>query len=98
MSYKKVLVDNVTCSRRFHVTFDDEAAKVAETKAECPYCGITIFSAQNHPPVKVARQENLVKTTKLSDQVIKACEFKDVLSERTIPKDLNKPVKDVRSH
>ena len=77
MGYQKLLIDNVTCSRRFHVTFDPEAPTVPEVKLTCPYCDLTVFSAKNHPPVKLARQENLVQTMNLSDDIIRSCEFSD---------------------
>jgi hypothetical protein len=77
MSYQKFLVDNVTCSRRFHVTYDDEAKTVAKTSITCPHCSIVLWSAENHAPVKLARDENLVKTTQLSRDLVRECEFKD---------------------
>lgn len=77
MSYQKFLVDNVSCSRRFHVTFDDEAKPVAKTEIDCPHCGHILWSATNHPPVTMARDENLVKTTQLSRELVKECDFKD---------------------
>ena len=86
MAYNKFFVDNVKCSRRFHLSFDDEKATQARTHVECPHCGITIFSAKDHPAVAFARDENLVKTTTLAEITISDCNFKDTLSERTIPK------------
>lgn len=77
MSYQKFLVDNVHCSRRFHVTFDDEAAPVAKTSVACPHCKLELWSAEDHAPVKLARDENLVKTTQLSRNLVKDCHFSD---------------------
>ena len=77
MSYQKFLVDNVTCSRRFHITFDDEATLVAKTSVSCPHCAQVLWSAENHAPVKLARDENLVKTTQLSRELVRDCKFKD---------------------
>jgi hypothetical protein len=85
MSYQKFLVDNTVCSRRFHITFDDEATPVAKVEVKCPYCDIAVFSATNHAPVKLAREENLVKTSALAEIVVTECAFEDKLSERTIP-------------
>lgn len=82
MSYQKMLVDNVSCSRRFHVTFDDEAPKQAHTEIKCPFCNVVIFAADNHPQVKLARQENLVQTAELSEQITSACEYRDVFSDK----------------
>ncbi|MCX6124317.1 MAG: hypothetical protein NTV34_06150 [Proteobacteria bacterium] len=80
MSYQKFLVDNVTCSRRFHVTFDDETTPVAKTSVVCPHCSQVLWSAEDHAPVKLARDENLVKTTQLSRQLTRDCQFKDRFS------------------
>lgn len=85
MGYQKFLVDNVTCSRRFHITFDPDAAPVAKTEAVCPYCDMTIFTAENHAPVRLARQENLVQTAQLSDSIVRKCEFRDTFTEQTVP-------------
>jgi DNA-directed RNA polymerase subunit RPC12/RpoP len=77
MSYQKFVVDNMTCSRRFHVTFDDESKSVKSTDVVCPHCQITVWTAENHPKVTLARDENLVKTTQLSRQLTRECAFKD---------------------
>ncbi len=83
MAYHKVLVDNVTCSRRFHVTFDDKDPKVADVTLKCPFCGVVVFAETNHSPAQLARQENLVQTAELSDNIINECRFRDVFSEKT---------------
>ena len=85
MSYSKFLVDNTTCSRRFHITFDDEAAPVSKTEMHCPHCGVVVFEAKNHPPVSFQREENLVKTVSLSDNIVTECDFSDKFSVGTIP-------------
>lgn len=77
MSYQKFLVDNVVCSRRFHVSFDDETSPVPHTEIKCPHCNFVQWSATNHPPVTLARDENLVKTTQLSRDLVRECKFKD---------------------
>jgi hypothetical protein len=84
MSYQKFLVDNTVCSRRFHISFDDEAAPVATVEVKCPFCDIVVFSASNHPPVILAREENLVKTSSLAELTVSECTFEDKLSQRTI--------------
>ena len=85
MSYCKVLVDNPNCSRHFHITYDDEAAKQGQVELRCPFCDVVIFHKDNHPPVKIAREENLTKTTNLSENLIADCAFKDNFGEKTIP-------------
>ena len=77
MSYEKILIDNTVCSRRFHMTFDTEAPLVAKVEITCPHCQHVLFEAENHPPVKLARDENLVRTTTLSRNLIRECDFKD---------------------
>ncbi len=84
MSYKKILVDNITCSRRFHITFDDQADVKPRVELKCRLCGTTIFAADNHAPVTLARDENLVKTSSLSLNIVEACAFEDELSKKTI--------------
>lgn len=86
MAYNKILVDNTTCSRRFHITFDDEASKVSHTKVECLHCGVVVFERDNHPPVKLARDENLIQATQLSPYRTKPCEFRDTFSTPSQPK------------
>jgi len=85
MTYQKILVDNVTCSRRFHISFDDSAPKARKVELACPFCKQVIFSEENHPPVKIARQENLVQTAELSDNIVRDCAFQDAFSEKTVP-------------
>jgi hypothetical protein len=77
MSYEKLLIDNTVCSRRFHLTFDHEAPLSAKVEVKCPHCDHLLFAAENHPPVKLARDENLVRTTSLSRHLIRECDFKD---------------------
>jgi hypothetical protein len=85
MAYKKILVDNTTCNRRFHITLDDDAAPVPRTEVRCKFCNVVVFAEENHPPVTLAREENLVKTSELAERLVTECHFKDTLSERTIP-------------
>jgi hypothetical protein len=77
MSYKKFTIDNVTCSRRFHVTYDDESQPVEHVEVKCPHCNLVLWKENDHPPVKLARDENLVTTTQLGRNLIKDCQFKD---------------------
>ena len=83
MAYNKVLVDNPTCSRRFHITVDDEGENKPRVEVNCPHCGVTIFAAENHPEVHFARDENLTKTTRLSDNLITDCKFEDEFSKKS---------------
>lgn len=82
MSYQKFQVDAVICSRRFHITFDDEAQPVETTDVRCPHCSLVLWSAKNHPPVTMARDENLVKTTQLSRNLVRECDFQDRFTQK----------------
>lgn len=84
MSYQKILIDNTKCSRRFHITFDSEAKLKAKVKIDCPFCDQVIFEEENHPPVTLARQENLVQTARLSDLLVRECRFQDTFTEKTV--------------
>jgi hypothetical protein len=77
MSYEKVLVDNLTCKRRFHLTFDSDAPKEDCVTVRCMHCQAVIFEKHDHPPVKLARDENLVTLRYLSAERTKECQFKD---------------------
>ncbi len=77
MAYQKVLVDNTSCSRRFHISYNDESPKVDKTEIRCNYCNDVVYSLEDHPPIKLAREENLVKMNALSDNVISNCSYKD---------------------
>ena len=83
MTYKKLLVDNMICSRRFHLTFDDSDKKKETVAINCPHCGIEIFKQKNHPPVKLARDENLITKVDLSSQRVFKCNFKDQFPAKT---------------
>jgi len=79
MAYQKVLVDNTSCSRRFHITFNDESQAVAHTEVRCNYCDEVVFGLDNHPPIRLAREENLTKMNRLSENVISNCSFEDTM-------------------
>lgn len=85
MPYQKLLVDNTVCSRRFHITFDDAAPPLPRVEIRCQFCDAVVYAGENHPPVTLAREENLVKTSALSDVLMSECNFEDVLSKKTIP-------------
>ena len=95
MAYRKFTVDNTTCSRRFHLATDDEGELLPRVEVRCQFCNVVVFSDENHARVKLLREENLVKTSQLSELILSECHFKDTLSEKTIPQALaKKPKKD----
>lgn len=77
MAYKKFLLDNPSCNRRFHVSYNDEEEAVSSTKVQCDYCGVTLLEKKDHPPLKVSRDEIIIKTTKLSPRRTKECAIGD---------------------
>jgi len=86
MSYKKILVDNLTCKRRFHITFNDDEKKVPLVEVHCLHCDAVIFSRENHVPAKLARDEVLIKLTDLSPIKTKECYLQDHFSPAQKPK------------
>lgn len=82
MAYQKILVDNLTCKRRFHISFDDEQEKEQNVEIRCLHCNAVIFKKESHPPVKLLRDENLIKLTDLSPLRTKECHFKDPLAPK----------------
>ena len=86
MTYKKILVDNTTCLRRFHISFDEADQSQESVELKCLHCGEVVFAKQNHAPAKLIREENLVKTTDLSSLRMKNCAFKDSFSVASQPK------------
>lgn len=72
-----MLIDNLTCRRRFHLVFDDETPKQEEVQIQCLHCGALVFSEKNHPAVSLARDENLIQTTQLSPLRTRDCAFQD---------------------
>jgi len=84
MTYRKLLVDNAVCSRRFHITYDDQTPAMKQVELRCPHCEHVIFAETNHPAAKIAREENLVKTAELSDHLVLECDFEDKFSQKTV--------------
>ena len=85
MTYHKILVDNTSCLRRFHVAFDDEGAQLPEVNLKCLHCGEIVFSKQNHPAAKIVRDENLVRYDLLSPHRTQKCQFVDTYSPKPEP-------------
>lgn len=84
MTYKKFLLDNVVCNRRFHVAFDDEDVPLDATQVKCEYCGITLLKKEGHPPLKILRDEIIIKTTKLSSHRSKNCRVRDFFPPKKV--------------
>ena len=77
MAYRKVLIDSLSCRRRFHICFDDEDLCIKRSSVKCSHCGSTIYSVKNHPQIQVVRDEVLMKTTYLSDLRAEKCESRN---------------------
>lgn len=78
MSYRKILVDNPVCMRRFHLACDDEAnAATSSTELRCPHCQVVIFTAEAGKSVSFLREENLTKVTAFSTHLVNDCAWQD---------------------
>ncbi len=86
MTYKKILVDNIGCTRRFHITYDTEVTKQSKVELHCPHCGVVVFQEENHPRAALVREENLVQTAELSENRVQICQFRDTFSPTPIEK------------
>ena len=98
MAYQKFLVDNPKCSRRFHLAFDDEDQKLPHTEVKCQHCGVIVFAADDHPRVKLQRDENLTKTTELAKTLMRECNFSDPFERIKVKKSVPKHSKDQGHH
>lgn len=85
MAYKKFLLDNVTCNRRFHVMYDDDEKVADKTSVSCDYCGVLLMEKKDHPPIKMIRDEIIIKTTKLSSHRTKGCQGEDFYPPKDVP-------------
>lgn len=75
-TYKKIEIDNAICNRRFHISFEEGSPVIEKhVNVDCPHCGVTLFEADNHPPVILARDENLVKQVDGSRPTLYECRF-----------------------
>ena len=75
MKYEKRLIDNATCNRRFHLIYETGSNNNAHVQVKCPNCGVILFDEPNHPPVMLAREENLIKSPDGSEPIIYDCKF-----------------------
>ena len=78
MEHVKIHVDNPSCMRRFHITFDKKAAAVEESSVSCLHCGQRVFGVENHPPISLARDENLIEYRQLGDRRVYKCKLESV--------------------
>ena len=82
MAYKKIHVDNTTCLRRFHISFDDSDKK-EKIELKCPYCKVVVMSSSAHPPAKIVRDEVLTGVTSLSNIRTSDCSYEDKFKPKT---------------
>ena len=73
--YKRDIVDNAVCKRRFHLAYEQGGKSLPEVKVACPHCGVIVYEAQNHPVVILSREENLIKSPDGTYPVIYQCQF-----------------------
>lgn len=76
IEYKKILIDNAVCNRRFHLVYEEKVENEKHVKIDCPHCGVTLFEKDNHPPVMLTREENLVNAPNGVDaKIMYDCKF-----------------------
>lgn len=75
-SYQKRLLDNATCKRRFHLIYEENSQQHGHVVVKCPHCQVTLFEHENHAPVMLAREENLIHSPVGDATIIYQCEFK----------------------
>ena len=73
--YVTLQIEARKCTRRFHLAFEEGGALVAQTKVDCPHCGLELFRAENHPEVILSREENLVGAPDGSRTTLEGCLF-----------------------
>lgn len=73
--YKKIMIDNVVCRRRFHLGLEEGGATVSQVEVPCPHCGMILYTAQNSAPVELLREENLVNAPDGSQRTLNECHF-----------------------
>jgi len=86
MAYKKILVDNLVCSRRFHIAYNEQDKLEEKVSASCPYCGVNVFKASQHPKVTMIRDEIIISNRELSPKRTSQCHLKDHFSPPSKPK------------
>ena len=73
--HKKILIDNAICKRRFHLIYEENSPKPEHVVIKCPHCSVILFEADNHAPVLLAREENLVKSPTGEATIVYECNF-----------------------
>lgn len=74
--YRHLEVDNAVCMRRFHVCYEEGTSNpLPHVEVKCPHCGVTVFEADNHVEVMLARDENLVSRPDGSRPIVYECRF-----------------------
>jgi hypothetical protein len=75
-NYRHIEIDNPICGRRFHLAWEEGTGNVVpKVEVKCPHCDVTIFSASNHPPVILSREENLISSPDGSRPICSECKF-----------------------
>lgn len=75
VEHKKILIDNSICKRRFHLVYEDNPTTHQHVLIKCPHCAVTLFEADNHSPVLLAREENLIHAPNGEAPIVNQCEF-----------------------
>ncbi len=75
IKYQKLLIDNATCHRRFHLVFESGAKTKPQVQVSCPHCGVLLFEKSNHPVVTLVREENLIKSPDGRELMVYDCHW-----------------------
>lgn len=75
LQYKKAVIDNAVCGRRFHIAFEEGGETLPHVKIACPHCGETVFEANHHAEAILSREENLTQSPDGSFPIIYNCSF-----------------------
>ena len=75
IEHKKILIDNSICKRRFHLVYEENQTTHQHVLIKCPHCSVTLFEADNHSPVLLAREENLVRAPTGDATIVNECKF-----------------------
>ncbi len=73
--YQKIIIDNAVCKRRFHLVYEENSSPREHVIVKCPHCSVILFEQENHHPVLLAREENLVKSPEGDAPIVYECKF-----------------------
>lgn len=73
--HQKIIIDNAICKRRFHLVYEENQMAHEHVIVKCPHCSVTLFEHDNHAPVLLAREENLIHAPLGDVPIVYNCQF-----------------------